>query len=818
MLVSAQQQDELRLLSSSNMITGMSNNAMFYRPVFEHKGSTLSADSGYLHKDEIGRQFFEAYSNVIITQPTGTQIFADKLHYEAASQNATLTQNVRMVSRSSVLTTNHLQYNMRSSIGNYYDGGRITSGTDTITSTNATYFENTQDAFFNKKVVVRSQNVKIYTDSMKYNSPSSMTYFFTPTNIQGNKGENLYTEKGDYNTTTGVANFTKKNLYTEGSKLLKGDTLHYDRRTGEGQAIHNVVFIDTTDKFYAYGNKGLYRQSDESITMTEKPLIISVVKKDNAPSDSTDTAIANTETKGAKEVKKKEKNDKKEKDEVVSTAENEARENKLVKLEPVDLPKDSVQMDSIFMTADTLFSKMILRSDYIPKDFKLSRDGGELDDEVDEDYGDDDSTGTVFTDGLDSLQFKKDSLGNKEIITEKPEKEIKNTTNTLKDKAAPETKKEKSNTNKAATKPVAKDLNRFELEKNSNADSLLRKNAVIPKADYSDQIFNKALRSAKNNDAESASPPDTAKTRIVKAYHSVRMFKSDFQAVADSVYYGMADSMFRLMGKPMIWAEKSQMTGDTIFLQFVNQKLDNTLILGNAFMVNSTLDSSKYNQLKGRKITGFFNKNSLERMFVDGNAENIIYVVNEVTNVATELFHDKSSRIKIFMENNKLKEYISVRKVDGKVYPVAQLTQEKEFLPGFIWKPEDRPKSKEDLLNRKRILTKEEVKAPGEENKDGKQKEKANSNVDSGTENKEPETENKEAGQKKKVNDNLDILVEDKTSEVDNKPAEPKDKDIKKVLPKTIESLEKINPLQKDSLKTEPIKKTEATLKESSKS
>ena len=202
MLASAQQQDELRLLSSSNMITGMSNNAMFYRPVFEHKGSTLSADSGYLHKDEIGRQFFEAYSNVIITQPTGTQIFADKLHYDAASQNATLTQNVRMVSRSSILTTNHLQYNMRSSVGNYYGGGRITSGTDTITSTNATYFENTQDAFFNKKVVVRTPNVKIYTDSMKYNSPSSMTYFYTPTNIKGNKGENLYTEKGNYNTNT----------------------------------------------------------------------------------------------------------------------------------------------------------------------------------------------------------------------------------------------------------------------------------------------------------------------------------------------------------------------------------------------------------------------------------------------------------------------------------------------------------------------------------------------------------------------------------------------------------------------------------------
>lgn len=767
MLASAQQQDELRLLSSSNMITGMSNNAMFYRPVFEHKGSTLSADSGYLHKDEIGRQFFEAYSNVIITQPTGTQIFADKLHYDAASQNATLTQNVRMVSRSSILTTNHLQYNMRSSVGNYYGGGRITSGTDTITSTNATYFENTQDAFFNKKVVVRTPNVKIYTDSMKYNSPSSMTYFYTPTNIKGNKGENLYTEKGDYNTNTGVANFTKKNLYTEGSKMLKGDTLHYDRRTGEGQAIRNVVFIDTTDKFYAYGNKGLYRQSDESITMTDKPLIISVVKKDSTQRDSTDNPTSKNKNTSNKEIKKKDKNEKKE--EVVAKEENQSNGNKPIKIDAVTLPKDSVQMDSIFMTADTLFSKMILRSAYIPKNFKLSRDGGELDVEVDEDYGDDeDSTSTNFTEGLDSLQLKGDTLAKKEVKLQVNPKNTKDKSTILKESTKQNTKKENSTSSKAPAKPVIKDLNRFELEKNSKADSLLRKNAVVPKADFSDQIFNKALRSAKNNTGQSASPPDTAKTRIVKAYHNVRMFKSDFQAVADSVYYGMADSMFRLMGKPMIWAEKSQISGDTIFLQFVNQKLDNTLIVGNAFMVNATLDSVKYNQLKGRKITGFFDKNSLESMFVDGNAENIIYVVNEETNVATELFHDRSSRIKIYMENNKLKEYVSIRKVDGKVYPIAQLTQEKEFLPGFIWKPEDRPKSKQDLLNRKRSVAKEEIKAPQAESKEGKPKEKILKNIDKEIEDNVPETMKKQ------------IEVKEQIKQVEPRPVSPTQTPIKR--------------------------------------
>src|SRR5690606_33354896 len=105
----AQEQDELRLLSSShsrlNAATGHMTN---YRPVYEHHGSTLSADSGYVYNDNEGRQFFDAFGKVIITQPNGTVVYADKLHYAAETQLATLTNNVRMVDGDAVLTTNHL--------------------------------------------------------------------------------------------------------------------------------------------------------------------------------------------------------------------------------------------------------------------------------------------------------------------------------------------------------------------------------------------------------------------------------------------------------------------------------------------------------------------------------------------------------------------------------------------------------------------------------------------------------------------------------------------------------------------------------------
>ena len=718
--VQAQKKDELKLLSSSHIITGKDGNILFYRPVYEHVGSTLSSDSGYLHDDKIGRQYFEAYGNVIITQPDGTQIFSNKLHYEAAMQLATLTGAVRMVSTSgSILTTDHLVYNMRSKIGNYYSGGRILSGSDTITSQRATYFENTGESYFNQKVVVRSTNVKVYTDSMKYNGNTRITEFYGPTNIKGNKGENLYTEKGRYHMATGQAYFSKNNLYTEGTKFLKGDSLFYDRQVGIGKAVKNVVFVDTLDKFYAYGGFGLYNGRKESITMTDKPLIISVVKKDSTQKDSV-SSLSPVQQKSEKELKKEAKELKKiEKEEqkdnlksnktasegIIEEKDHPAKTTKSSKKEQL---KGDAQVDSVFMTADTLFSQMIFRRDYIPKDFKLNREGGAIEDDNEVDYGDQDSTSTqIDSTGTlktvaDSLQKDLDSLHKKD--TRKPV--LGKNTNKIQDTLT----NKKPNAPKK-TPVIVGDQNKIEIEKNLRADSVLRKKAVIPQGGESEKLMGAALKNAQEGKRDSLSQ-DTAKTRIIKAYYNARLFKSDLQAVADSMYYGMQDSMFRLMGKPMMWAENSQISGDTIFLQVKNQKLDNSLLVGNAFMVNATSDSLKFNQIKGRKITSFFTNNRMERLFVDGNAENIFYNIDEKTNVTTELVHDRSSRFKILMEDNKLKEYVSIRKVDGKVYPIAEVTADKEFLPNFTWRPEDRPKSKDDLLNRKRDLSKASFTVP----------------------------------------------------------------------------------------------------------
>jgi len=740
-------QEELRLISSRYSTIIDQQGFSSIQPVYAHKGNTLSADSGIIYEDEVGRQFFEAFGNVVITQPSGTIIYSDRLHYDAAPQIATLTNNVRMVDANSVLTTNHLIYKMRDKIGNYTGGGRIISKGDTITSRTAYYFENTEDAYFRNQVVVRTPDVKIYTDTMRYNSNQRMTYFFGPTNIKGNSGENLYTEKGNYNTETGVANFSKNNLYTEGTRFLKGDSLYYDRATGVGKAYRNVVFVDTLDKFYAYGGYGLYDQADESITMTDKPLITMVVENDStrsAPADSaaitsvdsmeTDSIDIKKDTVAQAEITQIEEPDVTTDNEIITVTDSTQ----------MTLPRDTAKVDSVYMTADTLYSRMIMLRDYKALDFKLDRSGGEIETDEDVDYGDEGDYGSDNTDietenltplsdsvktAIDSVSMDSISVDGiidsipidstaihvemdsvKTIVTEKADEKL-----TIE---KPQEIKKVVPVDAAKRATVIKEAARADISRSMRQDSILRQQAVIPEEATADSLINQAIATAQTpdttfKDTSDEAYLDTARTRIVKAYYNVRMFKSDLQAVADSVYYGMADSMFRFMGRPMIWAEGSQISSDTIYMQIQNQRMDNALLINNAFMVNAVLDTVKFNQLKGRKITAFFANNSIDRMYVDGNAENLSFATNDKTHRITEMFHDRGARIKIKMEGKKIIDYITIRKVDQKLYPFKQVTQENEVLPGFVWRPQDRPKSKEDMMNRKREVEKPEAPAGG---------------------------------------------------------------------------------------------------------
>lgn len=703
-----QAQKEVRLISSRDYEArkewGVNR---FYKPVFLHEGSTLSADSSDYNPEE---RFFDAFGNVVITQPNGTVVYADKLHYIKDDRIAILTNNVRMVdTKGAVLTTNHLTYNLNSKIGTYTGGGRIVNQKDTLNSKIGYYFENSSDAYFRHDVVVRTPESNIFTDTLRYNSLSKMAYFYGPTNIKGKNGGNLYTENGDYHTETDRARFGKNNLYTEGSKFLRGDSLYYDGKQGYGRAIKNVVFIDTVQQGILYGQRGVYLKKDESITMTDKAYMIMVVNNDSTAKKSSKDSLA-TDTLGQ--------------DNLLLASRDSIRNDSLV-----NSPKSGT--DSVYMAADTLYSRVIFLRDYKPIELNLRRDGGDLDAEEEEDFTEaaTDSLGTASLDststdstqlvGIDSLNRVKksallsdslnaESLLDSTIRIKKPDLSADSLMKLASEDSTYKKVHTKELNEEGIKKVIAKSTKlrddsiaktqRELISSELAADSLLIDSiGSIPKIGQADSSLLLAKASALDRSPRDSSNLDTARTRIVKAYHHMRIFKSDLQARADSAYYGYPDSVIRCYGNPMIWAQGSQLSGDTIYMQLKNQKLDNMLLKSNAFIVSTQLDSVKFNQVKGRKITGFFTDNKLALMYVDGNAESIYYTQED--NKINGMTKSIGARIKILFNNNEVSEILNIRKTETSYTPVAAFDPDKEILPGFIWKPKDRPKSKEEIIN-----------------------------------------------------------------------------------------------------------------------
>ena len=645
-------------------------------PVFQQDNATLACDSAVFYSE---RNYFEAYKNVHINQLT-TDIYSDQLEYDGNKKQAHLTGNVKMVDPTSVLTTNILDYNTLTKIGTYTSGGKIVNKDVTLTSKNGYYFSQRNVAYFKYDVVVVTPQSTIKSDTMSYNTQDKWTYFYGPTNIKG-KDDNLYTENGQYNTLTEDAFFGKKNLYTQGTRSLKGDSLYYYGKQGIGKAVKNIVFSDTKDKMKMFGDLGYYYKLDQRTLVTRNAYLgigteDSVMVKNKKRPDSLWMGADTLETqmvlqKTLKLVPK-----------ISIKADNQVGEDdedggKKEKGEPKYKPEAELSQKEDRNKRNTKNSKTEKK--------KQNKGDTETEDQL-----------NLKDKNIDSLKSKTDSIGKGLPKVNLDSLQKNNISKEKADSISKNLPKLKSDSLKklaGKTNPAIKNLSI------SKIDSLQKK-VIKPGAKDS---LTKALGNLKagtlKTDTAKFNPADTVQTRIIKAYHGVKIFKTNIQAKTDSLFYTSADSTLRCYNNPIIWSEGSQQVGDTIFVQFKNKKLNNLQAFRNAFLVNTPKDSLRFNQIKGRLMTGFFTNGKFKTLYVDGNAESIYYTQDDSTKVYKEMNQTLSSRIKFIFKDkeNAIEEIVYIKGIEGALNPENTIAKD-HVLKGFSWKPTERPKSKKDAI------------------------------------------------------------------------------------------------------------------------
>lgn len=190
-------------------------------------------------------------------------------------------------------------------------------------------------------------------------------------------------------------------------------------------------------------------------------------------------------------------------------------------------------------------------------------------------------------------------------------------------------------------------------------------------------------------------PDSIPDEKIVKAYYGVRFFRIDMQGKCDSLLYWTKDSVLQMFREPVVWSGANQMMSD--FIEMITENKENQIVemKENAFIIAEE-DSARYNQIKGRDMTGYIRGRDLYKINVDGNGESLYYARDD--NGVIGLNKAEGSNILIFLTERKVKRIVFVMSPEGQLTPVADILDEEKTLQGFAWLDAIRPKSSTDIF------------------------------------------------------------------------------------------------------------------------
>ncbi|MCL9808494.1 OstA-like protein [Flavobacterium luminosum] len=192
--------------------------------------------------------------------------------------------------------------------------------------------------------------------------------------------------------------------------------------------------------------------------------------------------------------------------------------------------------------------------------------------------------------------------------------------------------------------------------------------------------------------------------RILRGYNNARFFKNDMSGKCDSIHYDQKRGLTQMIGNPILWNGKNQLTGDLMHLisDQKTEKIDSLKVLNNAFIISKDTIGTGYNQVKGQNLFGKFKDNKLHEVDIVKNTEVIYYMRNDKQELIG-VNKNKSSKINMVLEGNTIDAITFFTDVDGDIYPENEFLEGDSKLRGFVWRGE------EQLLSVADIFPKEEL-------------------------------------------------------------------------------------------------------------
>ena len=192
--------------------------------------------------------------------------------------------------------------------------------------------------------------------------------------------------------------------------------------------------------------------------------------------------------------------------------------------------------------------------------------------------------------------------------------------------------------------------------------------------------------------------PDTDSVyRIVQAYHKVRIYREDVQAVCDSMEFNSLDSCMTMYYDPVVWNGPQQVLGEVIRV-YMNDSTVEWAHVENQALVVEQVGEEQFNQISGREVKAYFKNGNIDKADVIGNVMVVYYYREEGDSIAFGMNTTEASLLTAFMKDRQVDKLLVVDQSNGVFYPITQIPPGKDRLANFAWLHKLRPLSKYDIM------------------------------------------------------------------------------------------------------------------------
>lgn len=183
----------------------------------------------------------------------------------------------------------------------------------------------------------------------------------------------------------------------------------------------------------------------------------------------------------------------------------------------------------------------------------------------------------------------------------------------------------------------------------------------------------------------------------MRAFHKVRMYRSDIQGACDSLLYSSKDSCISMYHDPILWNEKKQLLGEEIKVYLNDSTIEWAHIINQALAVEMK-DSIHYNQIAGKEIKAYFVGGEMRKVDVIGNVR-LVFYPEEKDSTMIGMNVSETSLLNIYLKDKKMEKMVMSPKSNGTLYPMLQIPPDKLYLPNFVWFDYIRPLNKDDIFD-----------------------------------------------------------------------------------------------------------------------